>query len=281
MGLQFRLGMKIKNSSWQIKYWQVPHLDNLDLMHAWNITHDYPCHIHEDYCVVIMLQGEETNIRRGRTFKAFSGNLMLLNAEEAHSSKSVEAEYRMLNIRPKLLNRLASDATGLNIETFYFSKPVVENYSIFRALLNLHWKLEQKASPLEQESRFVSVITSLLAQQFKYPNLQRPGKEFRRVKLLRDYIKSRYAENISLTELSSLANLSSFHLLRVFREQVGVPPHEYQIHIRINEARNLLRNGHSIAEAAIKVGFFDQSHFSRNFKRVTGMTPGYYSSYSK
>lgn len=279
--MQFRLKMKIKDSSWQIKYWQVPHLDNLDLMHASNITHDYPCHIHEDYCIVIMLRGEETNIRRGKTFKAFSGNLMLLNAEEAHLSKSVEAKYRMLNIRPKLLFRLVSDVAGRNIETFYFSNPVVESYSIFRALLNLHRKLEQETSPLEQESEFISAITLLLAQQFKYPNLEHPSKEFRRVKLLRDYIKSRHAENISLTELSSLANLSSFHLLRVFRDQVGVPPHEYQTHMRINEARNLLRDGHSIAEAALKVGFFDQSHFSRNFKRITGMTPGYYSSYSK
>jgi AraC-like DNA-binding protein len=187
----------------------------------------------------------------------------------------------MLNIRPKVLDRLASDAAGRNIETFYFSKPVVKGYPVFRSLLNLHWKLEQKASPLEQESQFISVITSLLVQQFKYPKLQPLGKESHRVKLLRDYIKSRYAENISLTELSSVANLSPFHLLRVFRNQVGIPPHEYQIHMRINEARNLLRNGHSIAETALKVGFFDQSHFSRNFKRITGMTPGYYLSYSK
>lgn len=279
--MRFRLGMKIKDSFWQIKYWQVPHLDNLDLMHASNITHDYPCHIHEDYCIVIMLRGEETNIRRGRTFKAFSGNLMLLNAEEAHTSKSFEAEYRILNIRPKMLERLASDAAGRNIETFYFSSPVVKSHSVFRSLLNLHYKLEQKASPLEQESQFISTITSLLAQQIKYPKPKRLGNESHRVKLLRDYIKSRYAENISLTELSSLVDLSSFHLLRVFRDQVGVPPHEYQIHMRINEARNLLRNGNSIAETALKVGFFDQSHFSRNFKRITGMTPGYYLSYSK
>lgn len=279
--MQFRLEMKIKDSSWQIKYWQVPHLDNLDLMHALNVTHDYPCHIHEDYCIVIMLRGEETNVRRGRTFKAFSGNLMLLNAEEAHTSKSVEVEYRMLNIRPKTLNRLASAVAGRNIETFYFTNPVVKSRSVFRSLLNLHWILEQKVSLLEQESQFISTITSLLARQLKYPNLQRPGKETHRVKLLRDYIKSRYAENIPLTELSSVADLSSFHLLRIFRDHIGVPPHEYQIHMRINEARSLLRDGHSIAEAALKVGFFDQSHFSRNFKRITGMTPGYYSSYSK
>lgn len=157
----------------------------------------------------------------------------------------------------------------------------MKSYPVFRALLNLHRKLEGAASPLEHESQFTSVIRSLLTPQFKYPNRKRPGKEFDRVKLLRDYIKSRYAENISLTELSSLANLSSFHLLRIFRDHVGVPPHEYQTHMRINEARNLLRHGHSIAEAALTVGFFDQSHFSRNFKRVTGMTPGYYLSYSK
>jgi AraC-like DNA-binding protein len=91
----------------------------------------------------------------------------------------------------------------------------------------------------------------------------------------RDYIKSHYAENVSLSELASFADLSRFHLLRLFRNQMGVPPHKYQTQLRITHARKLLRNGHSILKTAFETGFFDQSHFSRNLKRITGGTPGH------
>jgi len=61
---------------------------------------------------------------------------------------------------------------------------------------------------------------------------------------------------------ASITNLSPFYLLRVFRKQVGCPPHEYQTQVRIARARKLIRKGHSIAEVALESGFFDQSHFS-------------------
>jgi AraC-like DNA-binding protein len=83
-----------------------------------------------------------------------------------------------------------------------------------------------------------------------------------------------------LTQLASFAKLSRFHLLRLFRTQMGVPPHEYQTQVRITHARKLLRKGYSILETAFETGFFDQSHFSRNFKRITGRTPGQYLSES-
>ena len=98
--------MRIKDSSWRLKFWRVPHLGNLELIHALNITHDYPRHIHEEYCLVIMLQGVETHICRGKSYKAFAGCLMLLNADEAHSSKSVGTEYRIIRISPKELGRI-------------------------------------------------------------------------------------------------------------------------------------------------------------------------------
>ena len=152
---------------------------------------------------------------------------------------------------------------------------------MFRLLLNLYRKLTESISLLEQESKFILAVEQLLTQQNKnHPVLQTAGREPRSVKTVRDYLKSHYAENISLSELASAANLSRFYLLRVFRNQMGVPPHEYQTQVRITQARKLLRKGHSILDTAFETGFFDQSHFSRNFKRITGRTPGQYLSES-
>jgi AraC-like DNA-binding protein len=70
--------------------------------------------------------------------------------------------------------------------------------------------------------------------------------------------------------------LSPFHLLRVFRNRAGFPPHEYQTQVRIAHARRLIRAGVPLSQTAVETGFFDQSHLSRNFKRIVGVTPRQY-----
>lgn len=273
--------MKFKNNFSQAKFWRVPHLDNLELLKVSNSTYDYPPHIHEEYSIGLMLKGTETHICRGTSRTALPGSLILINAEEVHSNKSLKTEYRVIKIRPETLSRIAFEVAERNVETAYFPDSVVKDSLIFRRLLNLHLKLEQNASPLEQESEFISTIGLLLRRQNKnFPAPKPVGKEPYYIESARNYLKSRFAENVSLAELNAITNLSPFYLLRVFHKQVGVPPHEYQTQVRIAHARKLLRRGHSISEAALETGFFDQSHLSRNFKRIVGVTPGQYISQS-
>lgn len=273
--------MKVKDNSWQVKFWRVPHLDNLELLHGTNITYDYPRHMHEEHCIALMLRGKEITTCRGESHTAFPGDVLLINAEEVHSSQSFETEFIVIKIKQNILNRIAFDIFGRESETPYFSEFINRDKLMFRLLLNLYRKLTGNISLLEQESEFISAVEQLLAQQNKnYSAFEPAGKEPRRVKSVRDYLKSHYAENVSLSELASIADLSRFYLLRIFRNQMGVPPHEYQTQVRITQARKLLRKGHSILDTAFETGFFDQSHFSRNFKRITGRTPGQYLSES-
>ena len=272
----------MKNQASQIKFWRVSHLDNLELLHISNTTYHYPRHIHAEHSIVLMLQGVETTTCRGTCYKAYPGDLVLINAEEVHSSKSINTGYRAIKINQKTLSRILSQMIGRNLETPYFPELIINDTTIFRLLLNLHLKLEQNISPLEKESEFLSTIGLLLARQNKNrPTLKPVGKEPRYIKLIRDYLKSHYAGNVTLADLTLITNLSPFYLLRVFHNQVGVPPHEYQTQVRIAQARKLLRNGMSISQAALETGFFDQSHLSRNFKRIVGTTPGQYLSQSK
>ncbi len=274
--------MKIKDATSRWKFWRVPHLDGLELLCGSNITHEYPLHVHEEYCVLLMLKGVEATVCRGASHLAFPGSLGFMNPDEVHASSSVGAEYRIIRIRPNLFSRIVFESAGRDLGTPHFDRFVVEDASIFRLLLNLHHKLEQHISSLEQESEFVSTMGLLVARHVaNHPAVRPPGKEPRHVKTVRDYLKSHYAENVSLSELTSITNLSPFHLLRVFHHQVGFPPHEYQTQVRIARARKLLLEGQSISHVALETGFCDQSHLSRNFKRIVGMTPGQFSSQSK
>jgi AraC family transcriptional regulator len=90
------------------------------------------------------------------------------------------------------------------------------------------------------------------------------------------FIHANYARELSLTDIAEAAHLSPFHLARLFKQSLGVSPHQYLIHVRVDSARWLLSAGsgeRSLAEVASAVGFADQSHLTRHFKRVTGVTP--------
>jgi AraC-like DNA-binding protein len=70
--------------------------------------------------------------------------------------------------------------------------------------------------------------------------------------------------------------LSPFHLNRVFSKEFGLPPHAFLTQVRVARAKALLKQGTSITQTALEVGFSDQSHFTRHFRRLVSVTPGHY-----
>src|SRR6266446_3462152 len=91
-----------------------------------------------------------------------------------------------------------------------------------------------------------------------------------------DFIHDNYAGDLSLSDIAAAAHLSPFHLSRIFKKATGVTPHQYLLRVRVNSARSLLTAGagdRSLAEVAAAVGFADQSHLTRHFKRMLGVTP--------
>ena len=73
-----------------------------------------------------------------------------------------------------------------------------------------------------------------------------------------------------------MCGLSPFHLIRSFSDSVGMTPHSYLMQVRATRARDLLLAGIPISTSAFECGFSDQSHLTRTFKRIFGVTPGAY-----
>lgn len=90
----------------------------------------------------------------------------------------------------------------------------------------------------------------------------------------RAFLDEHWIRNVPLDELADVAGVSKFHLARRFTESVGLPPHTYQNRLRVNRAMEMLRDGVSVQDAAVRTGFSDASHLCRHFKRFTGTTPG-------
>jgi AraC-like DNA-binding protein len=176
-----------------------------------------------------------------------------------------------------LLRQVAPGSEGPSRHTPFFPAPVIRDKPLAGAIQKIHNFLETPASALERESLFLWMLSQLIRRHAKDHPVPRPlGCEHGAVRRALEYLEENYTENVSLQNLSQLAGLSPFHLLRVFEKQVGLPPHAYLIHLRLRHAKRLLSAGLPITHAAADAGFTDQSHLNRHFKRIFGVTPGQY-----
>jgi len=271
--------MKSESAIQQVNFWRVQNISDLELIHAHYLNHTFPRHLHEEYVIGIIVRGVEAINYRGMVYVAPVGSLILINPGELHSNYSINGRgftYRMFYPSTRLLKQINFDVTGKE-DSPLFSTPVIKQSDIFHSLLRLHIKLEHTNSALEQESEFISVMARLIARHASADITSLPFiSEHRYIKIAREYLESHYTENVSLRQLASISNISPFHLLRTFHEEIGLPPFEYQTQLRISHAKKLLRDGWSIAETAAESGFADQSHLTRHFKRIVGITPGKY-----
>ena len=261
----------------QTKLWFVPELDNLELFRAHAIHHSYNRHSHRGYSIGVIEAGVGGNCHRGSTYLAPPGNIVFMNPEEVHtgySANDLPLTYRMLYPSVKLIQEISDD---LQVFEFpYFRAAVVQDNALAQDICSLHVALEQAIDRLEYQSRFIEVFSVILTRYATSKALIRPNQEHRTVTLIKNYLHDNYSADIALEQLARLTNLNRSYLIRVFHQAVGMPPYTYLNQIRVEKAKQLLAQGDSIADVAIAVGMSDQSHLTRHFKQIVGVTPGRY-----
>jgi len=155
------------------------------------------------------------------------------------------------------------------------ASPVVLDARLARMIAQVHHLAATAAEDLELQSALLQTLSHVLRHHSNLPpSLSKARSENAALQRAREYLHAHYAENVSLAELAQHAYLSPFHLLRTFRNALGMPPHEYLTNLRIERAKHLLAAGHPISQVAFQTGFIDQSHFHRRFKHLVGVTPG-------
>jgi AraC-like DNA-binding protein len=263
------------------KFWHAQDIGNVELLRATYITHTFSRHVHEGFAIGVIERGAETFFYRGATHVAPAGTVVVINPGEVHTGEAIDEEgwsYRMLYPEVALLRQAASEASGRARGIPFFPNPVIRDDYLAGLIRNLHFILEKSDSALERQSHFLETFIQLVLRHADNgPVLSPLAGAHPGIDQARAFLEANYTQNVSLEQLSGLAGVSSFHLTRLFREAVGLPPHAYLNQVRIFHAKKLLTLGQPIAEVAFETGFADQSHLNRHFKRIVGVTPGQYS----
>lgn len=247
---------------------------------------ELPKHSHGEYQICLSLDFPGVYRYRGTSHAVPVGSLSIVHPGEVHSARDPEerlapSSFRMMYAEPDLLAEAATEVAGRGEAQPFFRDPIILDRGLAWDFLRLHVALEGAAPRLEQDTRLLCMLTRLVERHAGVSLSPPPGGEHRAVRLTREYLEDNLGRGVPLEELARLANLSPFHLSRVFRDEVGLPPHAYQTQARLGRARSLLLRGWSAARVAQETGFADQSHLSRRFKRLVGVTPGRYAQESK
>jgi AraC family transcriptional regulator len=122
---------------------------------------------------------------------------------------------------------------------------------------------------LSAASRLIAGHSSVAVEERRYGGLD--GRRFKRTL---EFIEANLAEDLSLSRLAAVADMSVSHFRAGFREAAGIPVHQYVIERRVERAKSLLmQDGQSIADIALAAGFTHQSHLARHMVRSTGFSP--------
>ena len=137
-------------------------------------------------------------------------------------------------------------------------------------------RLRHPDQALEAESHLAFVAERLRAHLADQSDEDDPGRVDEIAERLRDLLEAGEPDAVTLAAAGEILGASPAHLVRCFTRTFGIAPHAYVLGRRIEAARRLLLEGEPIAQVAARVGFCDQSHLTRHFKRHVGTTPGQY-----
>ena len=251
-----------------------------DVLHARFVRHAYSRHTHDEYVVGIIETGvQRLDLERGVHYSP-AGSIVLINPGESHTGGPGLPDgyvYRTFYPSESLIRTAAAELGTTSAILPSFRKPVFTDQYLYDVLFAFHRSLADPLSALEQETHLRHAI-SLLVRRYTEPgsSKSRLAGATPASRRARQYLDERYMRDVSLSELATACGCSPFHLARAFTAQFGLPPHAYLNNLRVKNAKRMIRAGTPLADVAYAVGYCDQSHLNRRFKRIVGVTPRQY-----
>ena len=256
--------------------------DGVQLMQASFGDHAFERHSHEGYAIGITTYGVQSFRCKGQRHDSQAGDFVLFNPDQDHDgNRGTDAGFRYtIWYVPQDLVASCLANNGGWADSPYFANPHVTDRPMTRTFAALSASL---AGAPNESLRAQSLMRSFLGAMLrrhgeKIQPQDVPPRDAHRAGLARvkDYIRTYYQRNLTVSELAGVAGLSRAHLTRAFGAAYHVPPHVYLNAIRIARAQDAIRHGVPLATVALDCGFADQAHLSRRFKGSVGVTPSHW-----
>jgi AraC-like DNA-binding protein len=262
------------------RYRRAPAL-GIEAMGAHFVEHVYDRHSHDTYSFGVTEHGAQTFRCRGATRVSTAGLVMAFNPDDphdGHAGSPTGFTYRMVHVDPGQVRDALAEA-GYGVGLPLFAEPVIHDRELVTLVMRTADAVLAGDEPLHAQESLDRML--LAAVRRHAPHAGRAGASVPAgsasgVRLVRDLLHDQYMVQIGADELAQAAGLSRFQMYRLFREAYGLSPSAYLRQVRLRSARQMLAAGEPPARVASAVGFADQAHLTRWFRRTYGITPAVY-----
>ena len=231
-------------------------------------------HTHDQFGIGVIVRGAQRSASGRGQVEAAAGDLITVNPGEVHDGAPIGdsgRSWKMLYLDPQRVLEAVADINGEAGDP-EFRYPVLADRSAAKTFVALYRTLAhgEDMDQLAPESLLYRLVAPLVVER------PRPAAIPLSIRRARTLIDDAPADAVTLAELAREADVGKFQLLRGFAKFTGFTPHAYLMQRRTEMARQLIRQGVPLADAAAASGFADQSHMTRSFASRYGVTPGAY-----
>ncbi|WP_416356817.1 AraC family ligand binding domain-containing protein [Aureimonas phyllosphaerae] len=254
----------------------------LETMAAHYVRQTFKPHAHPEYLIGVITGGVHAVWCRGEQHTVLPGTVMSMRPGDVHhGNAAVEAGWvqRMLYIDEDTMVEIMGDLRDSHRAPLpNFDACARRDDALAANLARIHDRVHASRLTLSRDAALVA-LAGLVAQISEGGPNDAPASATpdARARRLVDYLHAHVEADVSLDELASLAGLRRRQTIDLFRRQTGLPPHAYHIGLKVRLVQDRLRAGDAPAAAGTEAGFADQSHMSRHFTAIVGMTPAAYS----
>jgi AraC-like DNA-binding protein len=252
-----------------------------EVFHARFVSHAYPAHTHDTWTLLIVDDGAIRYELEQHHHGAVGATVTLLPPHVPHDGRAASHE----GFRKRVLY-LDTSVLDLDLVGAAADHPALRDDLLRDRIHRLHAVLAHDGDTFEAESR-LALVCARLRSHLDQPSvvddaaldgaspapLDFPAALAFLADRFRQLLDARTVNGITLREASAELGASPGHLVRSFTRTFGLPPHLYLTGRRVDHARRLLLAGQPAASVAATVGFHDQSHMTRHFRRHLGATP--------
>ena len=254
-------------------------LGGLELVEAVHARPHFARHSHATYALGIMVRGANRFRYRGAYHTAYAGEVCTVTPDEPHSVEPVGERgfaYRCLYPPPERVRSAAEALRGGAVRETVVFPPVIADAATARLVAAVFDADAAGLPALAREEGLAALLERVVTRHATVQVRTSAPPRTAGVARAREHLSDRIAENVPLSRLAAEAGLEPFALLRAFSGAYGLPPHAWQVQERVRRAKGLLARRVAPAEVAAALGFSDQSHLTRAFRRIVGVTPGRY-----
>jgi AraC-like DNA-binding protein len=251
-------------------------IDGVTRFDARFVEHVFERHSHDTFSIGVTQGGVQRFDCRGARHDSVAGDLVLFNPDEPHNGRAGGDDgfrYTMLYVPQATLDALLVDG-GEREPACHWRQPHVRDPLLGADLVRAAASIDQAGETLRAQALLADALRRIGQRHGVGARTgTTPTLASRRWDTLREFMHAHCSEDLRTEQLAVVCGLTRAHLTRAFARRFGLPPHAYLNALRLRGVQRALLDGCSIADAASRMGFADQSHLTRRFKGTFGLTP--------